>query len=57
MDGAPHEVFFTDANGQPRTDTVRLANHVLLWQHGRLIVRIENADSLVAALALARTLH
>jgi hypothetical protein len=36
---------------------VRLASNVLLWQHGRLIVRIEGSRSLRDALALARSLR
>jgi hypothetical protein len=31
LDGAPHEVFFLDARGNGRGDTVRLAGNVLLW--------------------------
>src|SRR5262249_47163258 len=34
LDRAPHEVFFLDAQGNGQSDTVRLAGHVLLWQHG-----------------------
>jgi hypothetical protein len=57
LDGPPHEVFFLDAHGNPRTDDVRLAGNVLLWQHGSLTVRIEGARSLRDALALARSLR
>ena len=57
LEGAPHEVFFLDAHGNPRTDDVRLAGNVLLWQHGSLTVRIEGARSLRDALALARSLR
>jgi hypothetical protein len=57
LEGAPHEVFFLDAHGNPRTDDVRLAGNVLLWQHGSLTVRIEGARSLHDALALARSLR
>jgi hypothetical protein len=55
--GAPHELFFLDAHGNPRTDTVRLAGDVLLWQHGQLTLRIEGARSLRDALAVARSLR
>lgn len=55
--GAPHELFFLDAHGNPRTDTVRLAGNVLLWQHGQLTLRIEGARSLRDALAVARSLR
>ena len=57
LEGAPHEVFFLDAHGNARTDDVRLAGNVLLWQHGSLTVRIEGARSLRDALALARSLR
>jgi hypothetical protein len=57
VEGAPHEVFFLDAHGNPRTDEVRLAGNVLLWQHGSLTVRIEGARSLRDALNLARSLR
>jgi hypothetical protein len=56
LEGAPHEVFFLDAHGNPRTDNVRLAGNVLLWQHGSLTLRIEGARSLREALAVARSL-
>jgi hypothetical protein len=57
LEGAPHEVIFLDAHGNPRTDEVRLAGNVLLWQHGSLTLRIEGARSLRAALAVARSLR
>jgi hypothetical protein len=57
LEGAPHDVFFLDADGKPRTDDVRLAGNVLLWQRGPLTLRIEGARSLSDALALARSLR
>jgi len=57
LEGAPHDVFFLDADGKPRTDNVRLAGNVLLWQRGSLTLRIEGARSLNDALALARSLR
>ena len=57
LEGAPHDVFFLDADGKPRTDNVRLAGNVLLWQRGSLTLRIEGARSLSDALALARSLR
>ena len=56
LEGAPHEVFFLDTHGNPRTDNVRLAGNVLLWQRGPLTLRIEGARTLSDALALARSL-
>ena len=57
LEGAPHAVFFLDADGKPRTDQVRLAGNVLLWQRGSMTLRIEGARSLSDALALARSLR
>src|SRR5262249_25444716 len=57
LEGAQHEVFFLDAQGNTRTDNVRLAGNVLLWQHGSLTLRIEGARSLRDAVALARSLR
>lgn len=57
LQGAPHQLFFLDARGRARTDTIRLAGNVLLWQHGPVTVRVEGARSLAEALALARSLR
>ena len=57
LSGAPHEVLFQASNGQIRTDRVRLAGNVLIWQQGPVIVRIEGARTLGGALAIARSLH
>jgi hypothetical protein len=57
LSGAPHEVLFQATNGEVRTDRVRLAGNVLIWQQGALIVRIEGTHKLSDALALARSLR
>lgn len=57
LSGAPHEVLFQASNGQIRTDRVRLAGNVLIWQQGPVIVRIEGTPTLRDALALARSLR
>jgi hypothetical protein len=57
ISGAPHEVLFQAANGEVRSDRVRLAGNVLIWQQGARIVRIEGTRTLAQALALARSLH
>jgi hypothetical protein len=57
VSGAPHEVFFQTRTGQVRTDRVRLAGNVLVWQQGPLIIRIEGARTLGQARALARSLR
>jgi hypothetical protein len=57
ISGAPHMVIFNNATGQTEPDEIRLAGNVLLWQQGKLIVRIEGARTLAEALALARTMR
>lgn len=57
LSGAPHQVLFGTANGQIRSDRVRLAGNVLIWQQGPLIVRIEGTHTLAQALAIARSLR
>ncbi len=57
LSGAPHQVLFGASNGQIRSDHVRLAGNVLIWQQGPLIVRIEGTRTLAQALAIARSLR
>jgi hypothetical protein len=57
LDGAPHVLIFSDANGAGRTETLRREGNVLLWQQGPLILRIEGAPSQAAAVKLARSLR
>jgi hypothetical protein len=57
LSGAPHQLLFENAAGDFTTDAVRLAGNVLVWQHGRLTLRIEGAGTLRRALALARSLR
>jgi hypothetical protein len=57
LSGAPHEVLYAQANGQIRTDRVRLAGNVLIWQQRGVIVRIEGTRTLAQALAIARSLR
>jgi hypothetical protein len=57
LSGAPHEVLFMGRLGQIKTDRVRLARNVLLFDRRGLTVRIEGARTLAQALALARSLH
>lgn len=54
---APHDVLFQAANGEVRSDTVRLAGNVLLFDHRGVTVRIEGIHTRAQALALARSLH
>lgn len=57
LSGAPHQVLYAAADGQIRTDRVRLAGNVLIWQQGGVIVRIEGTHTLAQALAIARSLR
>jgi len=57
LSGAPHQVLYATTNGQIRTDRVRLAGNVLIWQQERVIVRIEGTHTLAEALAIARSLR
>ncbi len=51
-----HVVYLVDAEGQPRTDTQRLAGKVLLWQDGDITYRLEAQLGLGSMLALAEEL-
>ncbi|MDQ3915116.1 MAG: hypothetical protein M3323_07265 [Actinomycetota bacterium] len=55
--GDPHLFYYVDEDGEPRTETVRLAGRVLLWEDGGITYRVEGADSLRAALRIARSLR
>jgi hypothetical protein len=55
--GRPHELVFVDANGQPRSDSVRLAGNTLLWQHGDVLVRLEAHVPKAEALRIAQTMR
>jgi hypothetical protein len=50
-------VLFQTQTGQVRTDRVRLAGNVLLWQQGPLTIRIEATRTLRQARALAQSLR
>jgi len=57
LSGAPHEVLYAQADGQIRTDRIRLAGNVLIWQQQGVIVRIEGTHTLAGALAIAGSLR
>jgi hypothetical protein len=57
LSGALHQVVFQALNGQIRTDRVRLAGNVLLWQQGPVTLRVEGTRTLRQALDIARSLH
>jgi len=56
LSGAPHEVTFLDARGEPRSATLRLAGDTLLWEAGGLLLRLEGAASKPAALRIAQSM-
>ena len=55
--GEPHQFLYSDARGRVATETLRLAGDTLLWQRGRLTLRLEGASSLDAALRVARSVR
>ena len=54
--GRPHVVFLVDAHGRVIEESLRQAGNVLLFERGGVVVRIEGADSLAAAVAIAGSL-
>jgi len=54
--GDPHTVLYVDPFGEIRENTVRLAGNTLLWQRGRLTLRLEEGANLRRALFIARSL-
>lgn len=54
--GAPHVFVFTDANGNPYFDTLRLATNTLIIDDGVTVVRIEGDMTKSQALELAGSL-
>lgn len=57
LSGAPHEVYFPNATGGLQPDRIRLAGNVLIWDQGRVTIRVEGTHALTQALALARSLR
>jgi hypothetical protein len=56
ISGEPHEVFFADANGNFRSETLRLATNTLLIDEGGIIARIEGDLTKAQALEIAASL-
>jgi hypothetical protein len=54
--GAPHEFFFTDAGGDIRNETLRLATNTLILDFGGTVVRVEGNLSQAQALQIAASL-
>ena len=57
VEGAPHFFFYRDRRGRFVDTSLRLAQNVLLLEHGRLLVRIEGAFDRQRAIELARSLR
>ena len=53
IDGAPHEVFYRDGDGEVVFE--RFAGNTLLWQEGDVLYRVEGFPTLADALAYAAT--
>lgn len=56
ISGAPHDFFFIDADGQFRSETMRLASNVLIFESGGTIIRIEGDLTKTQVLAIANSL-
>jgi hypothetical protein len=57
IEGAPHEFLFIAPNGQVVSAPLRLDKNTLLWQRGRVLLRLEGDLSLAQALRVARSLR
>jgi hypothetical protein len=57
IEGAPHFFFYRPPNSDFREDRLRIAQNVLLLEHGRVLVRLEGAFGFARARELARSLH
>jgi hypothetical protein len=55
--GAPHEVviFYLDPDGQSRWQQVTVTGNVLIWQAGKVTLRLQTPLDRVAAIALAQS--
>jgi hypothetical protein len=56
ISGHPHVFLFTDASGQVRYETMRLATNTLIFDSGGTVVRIEGDISKTHALQIAASL-
>ena len=57
LEGRPHLLFYRDAEGQVRDETIRLAGNTLLWEQGDLTLRLESALSKDEALRIAASVR
>jgi hypothetical protein len=56
ISGQPHQFAFTDEQGNPYFDTLRLATNTLIFDDGGTLVRIEGDMTKAQALEIARSL-
>jgi hypothetical protein len=56
IEGGEHFYFYRDADGRRVEETLRLVGSALVWEQGRLTLRIEGAPSLDDALRIAESL-
>jgi len=56
IEGAPHEFVFVAPNGEIVSTPLRLDKNTLLWQRGRVFLRLEGDIQLAQALHIARSL-
>ena len=57
LEGAPHFFFYRPPNEPFREEQLRIAQNVLLLEHGNLLIRLEGAFELDRAVELARSLR
>ena len=56
ISGRVHEIVFTDADGNPRFETLRLAANTLIFDDGGIVVRIEADITKQQAIDIGRSL-
>ncbi|MDQ4059012.1 MAG: hypothetical protein M3124_07810 [Actinomycetota bacterium] len=56
ISGEPHTIAYLEADGDIRTDTVRLAGNVLLWERDGVTLRLESRLSRSEAVAIAESM-
>ncbi|HEY7876093.1 MAG TPA: hypothetical protein VIG64_13335 [Actinomycetota bacterium] len=52
----PHTLFYLDAEGELRQETLRLSDNALIWTSGSMTLRIESSLSLEDSLAIAESM-
>lgn len=57
LSGNPHEFSYLDTRGEYRQEIVRLAGNTLLWERGRVTLRLEADINEEEAIKIARSVH